>query len=508
MSSNYVIIPVIWQFVVAVALMFSWFQPRIQRVISVFGNAVQIVLSIFLFVEVQRSGILTMNAGKWPAPFGIVFVADTFATVLVVATAISGFAVSLFSLANIVEARMRFGYFPIMHLLFAGLNGAFLTGDIFNLYVWFEIIIIASFVLLTIGGEKPQLEGAVKYFTLNILASTIFLTAIGVLYGLAGTLNMADLAIQLKKIPNKGLVEVTAILFLVGFGIKSAIFPLYFWLPASYHTPPAAIAAIFGGLLTKLGVYALLRVFTLVFYEDPIIDGIMIILAGLTIITGSLGAMVQTNVRKIFSYLIISHIGYMVIALGIHSELAITGAVFYMIHDIIVKTNLFMVSGLLYRVQGTHHIDRLGGFFKTKPRLTLLMAIPLFSLVGVPPLSGFWPKIDLFRSAWYEGGAFITACLAIGTIITLLVIARVWAEVFWRPAENLPDRPNFRFWHLFSLSEKIQYITPIVLLSVISLLIAFRAADVHAVSTKIAAELMNPVEYIKTVLPDKIASRP
>ncbi|MFN3952137.1 MAG: proton-conducting transporter membrane subunit [Thermaurantimonas sp.] len=508
MNSNYVILPIIWQFVLAIAMMFFWFRPAVQRVLSVVGNGVQIGISVFLFLQIQQNGIFTLNAGNWPAPFGIVFVADTFATVLVIATAISGFAVSLFSLANIVEARMRFGYFPIMHLLFAGLNGAFLTGDIFNLYVWFEIIIIASFVLLTIGGEKPQLEGAVKYFTLNILASTIFLTAIGVLYGLAGTLNMADLAIHVKNLPNKGLVEVTAILFLVGFGIKSAIFPLYFWLPASYHTPPAAISAIFGGLLTKLGVYALLRVFTLVFYEDPIVDGIMIVLAGLTILTGALGAMVQTNIRKIFSYLIISHIGYMVIALGIHTELAITGAVFYMIHDIIVKTNLFMVSGLLYRVQGTHHIDRLGGFFKNTPRLTLLLSIPLFSLVGIPPLSGFWPKIDLFRSAWYEGVGFIVVCLAIGTIITLLVIARVWAEVFWRPAENLPDRPHFRFWHLFTKAEKFQYVLPIAILSVISLLIAIRADDVHAVSQKISSELMNPTEYIRTVLPDKIASHP
>ena len=508
MNSNYVILPIIWQFALAIAMMFFWFRPAAQRILSVAGNGIQIGVSVFLFVQIQQKGIMTLSAGNWPAPFGIVFVADTFATVLVIATAISGFAVSLFSLANIVEARMRFGYFPIMHLLFAGLNGAFLTGDIFNLYVWFEIIIIASFVLLTIGGEKPQLEGAVKYFTLNILASTIFLTAIGVLYGLAGTLNMADLAIHVKNLPNKGLVEVTAILFLVGFGIKSAIFPLYFWLPASYHTPPAAISAIFGGLLTKLGVYALLRVFTLVFYEDPIIDGIMIIVAGLTILTGALGAMVQTNIRKIFSYLIISHIGYMVIALGIHTDLAITGAVFYMIHDIIVKTNLFMVSGLLYRVQGTHHIDRLGGFFKNTPRLTLLLSIPLFSLVGIPPLSGFWPKIDLFRSAWYEGVAFIVVCLAIGTIITLFVIARVWAEVFWRPAENLPERPHFRFWHLFTKAEKIQYILPIAILSIISLLIAIRADDVHTISQKISSELMNPTEYIRTVLPDKIVSHP
>src|SRR5690606_35868392 len=170
-----------------------------------------------------------------------------------------GLAVSVFSASSIIIPRLKFGYFPIFHFLLLGLNGAFLTGDIFNLYVWFEIIIISSFVLITLGGEKAQLEGAVKYFTMNILASMIFLTAIAVLYGITGSLNMADLALKIAEIENRGLVEITAILFLVAFGIKAAVFPLYFWLPASYHTPPSAVAAIFGGLLTKVGVYALIR---------------------------------------------------------------------------------------------------------------------------------------------------------------------------------------------------------------------------------------------------------
>ena len=167
-----------------------------------------------------------------------------------------------------------------------GLTGAFLTGDIFNLYVWFEIIIISSFVLITLGGEKAQIEGAVKYFTLNILASIIFLTAIAVLYGLAGSLNMADLSVLVPKLENRGLVEVAAILFLVGFGIKSAVFPLYFWLPASYHTPPSAVSAIFGGLLTKVGVYALIRIFSLIFTNDVFLGQILLVIAILTLFSG------------------------------------------------------------------------------------------------------------------------------------------------------------------------------------------------------------------------------
>ncbi len=178
-----------------------------------------------------------MNAANWEAPFGIVFVADLFSTTLVLLTSIAALAVSIFSAKGVSRARMIYGYFPIFHFLIMGLNGAFLTGDIFNLYVWFEVVIIASFVLLTLGGRKAQLEGAVKYMAMNILASTFFLTGIGILYGITGTLNMADLALKIPKVQDQSIVNLTSMFFLIGFGIKSAVFPLYFWLPSSYHTP-------------------------------------------------------------------------------------------------------------------------------------------------------------------------------------------------------------------------------------------------------------------------------
>jgi len=327
-----------------------------------------------------------------------------------------------------------------------GLIGAFLTGDIFNLYVWFEIIIISSFVLITLGGEKAQIEGAVKYFTLNILASIIFLTAIAVLYGLAGSLNMADLAVLIPKIENRGLVEVAAILFLVGFGIKSAVFPLYFWLPASYHTPPSAVAAIFGGLLTKVGVYALIRVFTLIFVGDAFLDNILIVIAILTLFSGGVGALVQNNVRKVFSYLIICHIGFMIAGLGMFTKLAIAGGIFYLIHDIVVKTNLFMISGLIYRIKGSNNLKSLGGLYKEYPKLSLLMVIPFFSLIGIPPLSGFWPKISLIISSFKTENYLILGAIIFASLLTLIVMARLWSEVFWKNPVNLPKREHFLYF--------------------------------------------------------------
>src|SRR5690554_1698463 len=303
MIDNLLILPVIAQLFIGIILLLLWKKDRAQRVLSVVGSLAVLALAIHLFVKVWDQGILTMNGGNWRAPFGIVFVADTFSSTMVLLTSIAGFAVSIFSTASVSHQRAHYGYFAIYHFLLMGLSGAFLTGDIFNLYVWFEVIIISSFVLLTLGGRKGQIEGAVKYMAMNILASMIFLTGIGILYGLTGSLNMADLSVKVAAVENRALVNLTAFFFIVGFGIKSAIFPLYFWLPSSYHTPPSAVAAIFGGLLTKVGIYALYRMFTLIFVPDESMKLIFIVLAVLTILTGALGAIIKTNMRRLLSYL-------------------------------------------------------------------------------------------------------------------------------------------------------------------------------------------------------------
>ncbi len=480
--------------------MFSWNRISYQRIISIVGGFISIGVSLWLFGYIWVNGTQTVQAGNWEAPFGITFVADTLAATLVLLTSISGLAVSSFSASSIIPARLKFGYFPILHFLLLGLIGAFLTGDIFNLYVWFEIIIISSFVLITLGGEKAQLEGAVKYFTLNILASMIFLTAIAVLYGLTGSLNMADLALKVAAIENRGLVEITAILFLIAFGIKAAVFPLYFWLPASYHTPPTAVSAIFGGLLTKVGVYALLRVFTLIFVEDAFLQNTILVMAILTLISGGVGALIQNNLRKVFSYLIICHIGYMIVGLGLFTEVAIAGTIFYLIHDIVVKTNLFMVGGLIYRLTGTNNIRKLGGLYADYPKLSLLMAIPLFSLVGIPPLSGFWPKISLITAGIDQNNWWAISAILFASLITLIIIAKVWANVFWKDKVEIPERLNFRYFQKMKSVRKIQLVAPIIFLSLISLYIGFGAEHIQQLSSRIAGELMDNEYYIRAVL--------
>lgn len=500
MNNPYIVLPIIFQLFLAVLLMFCWNQKNLQKLISVVGSVVALGIATVLFVAVSSNGIYTTQAGDWVAPFGITFVADSLSALMVLLTAIAGLGVSVFSVGSVRNARIKFGYFAIFHFLLMGLNGAFLAGDIFNLYVWFEIIIISSFVLITLGGEKAQLEGAIKYVTMNLLASVVFLTAIAILYGLTGSLNMADLSSKVAAIENRGLVNVTAVLFLVGFGIKSAIFPLYFWLPASYHTPPPAISAIFGGLLTKVGIYALLRVFTLIFIPDEFLITVISSIAALTILSGGIGALIQNNIRKIFSYLIICHIGYMMAGLGIYTEVAILGVVFYLTHDIIVKTNLFMVSGIIFKIKGTYSLRMLGDFYKQYPKLSLLMAIPLFSLVGIPPLSGFWAKIYLIQGGLSKEGLLLVGFILLGSLLTLVIIAKVWAGVFWKEGVEIPKKKEVKYYHELKPIKKTAMVSSVVFLSAVSLFIGLGAEYIIQVAAAVAESLMNPEPYINAVL--------
>jgi len=500
MIDNLLILPVIIQLFVAIIALFFWRNVPVQRFISVFGGIVALIASISLFVKVNQQGILTMNAANWEAPFGIVFVADLFSSTMVLLTSISGLCVSIFSTVAISSQRLKFGYFSIFHFLLMGLNGAFLTGDIFNLYVWFEVIIISSFVLLTLGGRKAQLEGAVKYMAMNILASMIFLTGIGILYGLTGSLNMADLSLKVAAVENRNLVNLTAIFFIIGFGIKSAVFPLYFWLPSSYHTPPSAVAAIFGGLLTKVGIYALFRIFTLIFVPDVFLQTLFIAMAVMTIITGAFGAIIKTNIRRIFSYLIVCHIGFLIGGLGMFSEVALIGALFYLIHDIMVKTNLFLVSGLIRIMGGNLNIDKLGGLYTAFPKISLLIAIVFFSLVGIPPLSGFWPKIHLFEASFMLDQYFFAFALIIGSFVTLYVIAKIWADVFWKPSPLSEDEFELSEFSKLSTLGKSALIIPVILLAIVSLYIGFFAENILVLVKQIAEQMVDTTPYIEAVL--------
>jgi len=313
-------------------------------------------------------------------------------------------------------------------------------------------------------------------------------------------LNMADLARKLSDVAESGLVTTLALLFLVAFGIKAAVFPLFFWLPASYHTPPVAVSAIFAGLLTKVGVYALIRVFTLLFVQDVnFTHTLILVISGLTMVTGVLGAMVQSEFRRILSFHIISQIGYMILGLGLFSPAGLAGSVFYIVHHIIVKTNLFLVSGVAHRLRGTYELKRLGGLYHASPILSILFLIPALSLAGVPPLSGFFAKLSLVGPG-LEAQQYAIVATALGvSLLTLFSMTKIWAEAFWRETAKGSGRqdaatasePNAR-WSLLLL--------PIALLATLTVALGLGAGPTFTLATRAGEELMNPAGYIHAVL--------
>jgi len=491
------ICPILVPFLTAVSCLLAWNNRNLQRIASAIGACALFGCTLPLFLSVWLDGIQASQMGNWPAPFGITLVADLFSASMVVLSGLTGLTVVIFSLAAIDAERENFGFHSLMHFLLMGVCGAFLTGDIFNLYVWFEVLLISSFVLLQLGGEKAQLEGAIKYVTINLVSSALFLTAIAILYGLIGTLNMADLAVQLKDVQRKEMLTTVSILFLLAFGIKAAIFPLFFWLPASYHTPPAPVSAIFAGLLTKVGVYSLVRVFTLMFaaQDSAQIHQLLLAAAGLTMLTGILGALVQNDFRRILSFNLISHIGYMIMGLGMFTPLAIAGLVFYTVHDVIVKTCLFLVGGIIHRLGGTYKLSKLGGLYENRPLLAILFLAPALSLAGMPPLSGFWGKLALVKAGLDRGHYLIVAVALVVGLLTLYSMAIVWTEAFWKKAPDagaLLLAPSLHNW-LF-------YIVPVAILASLTILIGFFPEAFFDFAERSAEQLIDPTDYIKTVL--------
>jgi multicomponent Na+:H+ antiporter subunit D len=495
------VLPIVLPVTTAAVCLLFWRFGAVQRALATVGAVALLGSALALLAAVRREGMLVLQLGNWPAPFGITLVADLFSAIMTLLAAVIGLAVVVYSLATIDIRREAFGYYPFLHILLMGVCGCFLTGDLFNLYVWFEVMLMASFVLLALGGERGQLEGAVKYVTLNLLASTFFLSALGLLYGMVGTLNMADVARQLGEVGRPGLVSTLGMLFLAAFGIKAALFPFFFWLPASYHTPPVAVSAIFAGLLTKVGVYSLIRVFTLLFVQDVgYTHGLILVISGLTMVTGVLGAIAQNEFRRILSFHIISQVGYMVMGLALFTPVALAGSIFYIIHHIIVKTNLFLVSGVVLQLRGTLELNRLGGLYQRAPTLALLFLVPALSLAGLPPLSGFWSKLLLVR-AGLETGNYLIAATALGVgLLTLFSMIKIWGKAFWGgPPEAAGGNAATEEARL-PLAARLSLYLPMTALALLTVTIGLLAQPVFEISLQAAQQLLDPRIYIHAVL--------
>lgn len=492
------LLPILVPFLTAVILLLFWHNRLIQRRINVAGSVLLFASSLVLLLNVERNGIQVTQIGGWPAPFGITIVADLFSAIMVVMAGLMGLIVAVYSLGSIDERREAFGYYPLLYTLLMGVCGAFLTGDMFNLYVWFEVMLISSFVLMALGGKREQLEGALKYVAINLMSSALFLTSVGILYSVTGTLNMAHLAQQIGDgAVDRGLATVLAMMFLVAFGIKAGMFPLFFWLPASYHTPPIAITALFSGLLTKVGVYALARIFTLIFVQDvAYTHTLILVIAGFTMVTGVLGAVAQMEIRRLLSFHIISQIGYLLMGLGLHSELALMGMLFFMVHVIVAKSALFLVSGIIRQVAGSYELKKLGGLYRSNTGLSLLFFLPALALAGLPPFSGFWAKLTLVQAGLETQDYVIVAVSLVVSVLTLFSMTKIWTEAFWK------ERPDGEQVQSLLPSQRVALVAPVVVLAALTLVLGIAAEPLLSLGKEASEQMLNPSQYIEAVLGD------
>lgn len=493
--SNLVFLPLLIPLLAGAVCLACWRSSMWQKRITLASSAIYLLVSCALLLQTIEKGYLVLQVGQWPAPFGISLVSDLLSATMILLTGIVGLAGALYSMASVPKEHIRFGYFPLLQFLLVGVSGAFLTGDIFNLFVWFEVMLLASFGLLTLGGERAQMEGAIKYVTINLFSSAIFLSAVGLLYGMSGTLNMADLAVKLPSATEEPMVNVLAVLFMASFGIKAGAFPLFFWLPASYHTPLVAVSAVFAGLLTKVGVYALYRVFSLLFVSDPDFTHQLLLWIGvLTMVTGVFGAAAQSEFRRILSFHIISQIGYMILALAIFTPLAIVGGVFYIIHHILVKTNLFLISGIVYQLSDTHDLARMGSVYRKRPWLALGFLISAMSLAGLPPLSGFFAKFVVIKAGVEASSWWATGFALLVGLLTLYSMIKIWSEVFWKKAEpaleNQISRRKLSKWML----------APVVILATMTVSFGIWGESIFQLAELTAEQLLDRSGYIEAVL--------
>lgn len=471
---------------------------KIIRIINFLGSIINLSVAIFLIIWTYKNEIIVLYVGSWKAPFGITLVCDLLSAAMVLITAVIFFCTTIYCFTFIDIDREKFFFYPLLQVLIMGVNGSFLTNDIFNLYVWFEVMLISSFVLIALGGTKEQLEGGIKYITINLLASTFFLISVAIIYGAYGSLNMTDLAYKIKETNNNHLNELISYLLLTAFGVKAAIFPLFFWLPASYHTAPIPISSIFAGLLTKVGVYSLLRVFALIFrYNLESIFNLIILLSALTMLIGVFGAASQMDIRRILSFHIISQIGYMTIGIGFFTSLSIAGSIFYIIHHILVKTNLFFMAGVINKLQNDFNLRKLGYIYKNNPLIGVLFLIPAMSLAGLPPLSGFWAKFIIIKSS-FEINHYIYGSIALFVgILTLYSMIKIWNEAFWKKSAQALYENEFSNLSLF---EKFIALLPSIILASLTIIIGLFPDIFYNYANKAAEQLLNQNFYFAHIL--------
>ncbi|GAB5389043.1 MAG: Na+/H+ antiporter subunit D [Alphaproteobacteria bacterium] len=477
-------------------------RPVAEYRMAIIGGVAGVASAVLLATQVGLNGVTVMWSSSWAPPFGIALVADALGAGLALITAVVGLAVLIYGTAEDIRYRYRAGFYPLVLALLSGVSGAFLTADIFNLYVWFEIVLITSLGLMILGGAAEQIDGAVKYGILSLIATTLFLIATGFLYGIHGTLSLPDLAIKVKAglggdpMSDPALIMVAA-LYLMAFGMKAAAFPLFMWLPASYHTPKPASMALFAGLLTKVGVYSIYRVFSLVFVDlMPFFAPVFLTLGVLTLLFGALGVVASRDMRRMMGWIVISGIGFLFICFGFGNEQALTAGLVYMVQSMVFGAIGFLIIGIIGQKAGTYRLDRLGGIWSELPAFGAVVLVLVLALAGLPPFLGFWPKLMLVQSGWASDfGMWPIAAMLVGSFITMIGLGRFFAATVWRAAPA-----GMSFDGLHPKAVPVMRTTVWVLLAP-ALLMGLYPEPLIQWAQAAAQGLADPSAYIDAILP-------
>lgn len=417
---------------------------RAQQIMAIGTLVLSLLVEILVLIQTWDAPPTAVNLGGWEAPFGVVLMVDQLSAVMLVVSTLVSLVVLVYATGQGVADGDSEGpisiFYPTFLILVAGVSNAFLAGDLFNLYVGFEIFLVASYVLMTMGGTAQRIRAGITYVVVSIISSVLFLIAIGMIYAATGTVNMADLSIKLAQLPDGTQMQLHLML-LIAFGIKAAVFPLSFWLPDSYPTASAPVTAVFAGLLTKVGVYSIIRAETLLFTTERI-NSLLMWVSLLTMVVGILGALAQIDIKRMLSFTLVSHIGYMIFGIAVGTAQAYAAVVYYVAHHIVIQTSLFLVAGLIERRGGSTNTERLGGMARLAPVLALLYMVPALNLGGIPPFSGFLGKIGLFQAgvqtATWQSYVVIAGAV-VASLLTLIAMMRVWNRVFLRT----PDDADF-----------------------------------------------------------------
>ena len=482
---------------------------QVQKVLAGIAVIANLVVALTLLTYTLGGNRLVLQVGLWPAPFGITVYADALTGIMLTSAGLLALLIFPYALASLDQRRERLGYYPMSLLLLMGVNGAFITGDLFNLYVFYEVLLMSSFVLLALGGTPSQINASIRYVVLNLMGSMMLLLGAGLTYGTLGTLNMAQISQRMGDAPATVQAMIAGLL-LIAFAGKAAMFPFFFWLPSAYHTPHPAVTALFSGALTKVGVYSLFRTFPL-FFPDLLQSWqpLLFIIAGLTMLIGVLGAFAQPTIRRLLSFHIISQIGYMLMGLAVALSPSPFGpgfglalAILFLVHNQLVKTALLMSGGQVELETGTGKLSELGGLAASRPVQAVIFFVAAFALAGFPPTSGFVAKLGLLQATFASGDYWIAGVSLFVSVLTTMSMIRLWQYIFWgKPNRTYARRPHFQ-----QPGVQAMLLAPAAVLVALSLAIGIFAQPALQMAQIAASQVIDRAAYINAVAPQEAAS--